>query len=118
MWQSAGAAGPSGRVAASPFPVTGSLPMKRSHRLAALGVSLACVAAGIALVVVTSGNAQPPRDERWKKVDDAVNKGLPRTAIAELDPIIESAIKDKAYPEAIKAIAKKIGLEGNIEGNK
>ena len=27
-------------------------------------------------------------------------------------------IKDKAYPEAIKAIAKKITLEGNIEGNK
>ena len=27
-------------------------------------------------------------------------------------------MKDKAYPEAIKAIAKKINLEGNIEGNK
>jgi len=47
-----------------------------------------------------------------------VNKGLPRTAIQELEPIIEGALKDKAYPEAIKAIAKKINLEGNIEGNK
>ena len=27
-------------------------------------------------------------------------------------------MKDKAYPEAIKAIAKKIALEGTIQGNK
>ncbi len=89
--------------------------MKRSHRLATLGVALACVVAGVAVVVSA---AQPPRADRWKKVDEAVNKGLPKTAITELEPIIESAIKDKAYPEAIKAIAKKISLEGNIEGNK
>ncbi|HEY3789963.1 MAG TPA: MG2 domain-containing protein, partial [Urbifossiella sp.] len=47
-----------------------------------------------------------------------VKKGLPKSAIKELEPIIESALKDKAYPEAIKAICKKIALEGNIEGNK
>ena len=85
--------------------------MKRSHKLA--GAALTCAA--VALVVVA---AQPPRADRWKKVDEAVNKGLPKTAITELDPIIESALKDKAYPEAIKAIAKKISLEGTIEGNK
>jgi uncharacterized protein YfaS (alpha-2-macroglobulin family)/tetratricopeptide (TPR) repeat protein len=60
----------------------------------------------------------PPRAAQWRKVDDAVNKGLPKTAIQELDPIIESAMKDKAYPEAVKAIAKKIALEGTIQGNK
>ncbi len=92
--------------------------MKRSHRLAALGISLLCVGVGIALIVTTTSTAQPPREERWKKVDDAVKKGLPRTAIAELEPIIEAAIKDKAYPEAIKAITQKINLEGNIQGNK
>jgi len=51
-------------------------------------------------------------------VDEAVNKGLPKTAIQELEPIIAAAMKDKAYPEAIRAIAKKIALEGNTEGNK
>ncbi len=89
--------------------------MKRSQRLATVGIALACVVAGVAVVVSA---AQPPRAERWKKVDEAVNKGLPKTAITELEPIIESALKDKAYPEAIKAISKKIALEGNIEGNK
>ena len=59
-----------------------------------------------------------PRDEAWRAVNDAVQKGLPKTAITNLEPIIAGALKDKAYPEAAKAIAKKIALEGTIEGNK
>lgn len=92
--------------------------MKRSHRIATVALSLAFVAAGLALVLSAHSAAQPPREEQWKKVNEAVSKGLPKTAIEHLNPIIESALKDKAYPEAIKAIAKKISLEGNIEGNK
>ncbi len=59
-----------------------------------------------------------PRDEMWKQVDEAVNKGLPKTAVERLEPIIEGALKDKAYAEAVKAIGRKIALEGNVEGNK
>jgi len=59
-----------------------------------------------------------PRDEQWKKVKAAVDKGYPKTAIQELEPIIAAALKDKAYPEAIKAIAQRIALEANIQGNK
>jgi hypothetical protein len=59
-----------------------------------------------------------PRDAQWKKVEDAVSKGLPKTAITNLEPIIQAALKDKAYAEAVKAIGKKIALEGNIQGNK
>jgi hypothetical protein len=58
------------------------------------------------------------REDLWKKVDEAQKKGLPKSAIEALDPIIEGAIADKAYPEAIKAIGRKIALEGNIQGNK
>src|SRR4051812_46617558 len=58
------------------------------------------------------------RDAQWKKVDDAISKGLPKTAIQELEPIILDAMREKAYGEAAKAIARKIVLEGNIEGNK
>jgi len=58
------------------------------------------------------------RDAQWKKVDEAVNKGLPKTAIGHLKPIIEGALADKAYAEAIRAIGRKIALEGNIQGNK
>jgi hypothetical protein len=58
------------------------------------------------------------REKQWKSVQEAINKGLPRTAIKQLEPIIAAALKDKAYPEAIKAITRKIALEGNIQGNK
>src|SRR5258708_745721 len=54
----------------------------------------------------------------WNKVEDAISKGLPKTAIEQLDPIIKAALAEKAYGEATKAIARKIVLEGNIQGNK
>src|SRR5947207_8767496 len=83
--------------------------MKTSTRLKM--VLLACL---MGVMVI----AAQPRDSQWKKVDEAVKKGLPKTALEHLNPIIEQAIKDKAYPEAIKAISFKIALEGNIQGNK
>jgi uncharacterized protein YfaS (alpha-2-macroglobulin family) len=59
-----------------------------------------------------------PREAQWKKVAEAMKKGLPKTAIAELKPIVEGALKDKAYAEYIKALSQTIALEGNIQGNK
>jgi uncharacterized protein YfaS (alpha-2-macroglobulin family) len=59
-----------------------------------------------------------PRGAAWREVDDAIQKGLPKTAIEKLDPIIRDALRDREYPEAVKAIARKIVLEGNIQGNK
>src|SRR5438309_4322172 len=59
-----------------------------------------------------------PRDAQWKEVEEAIAKGLPKTAIEKLDPIIQGALKDKLWGEATKAIARKIVLEGNIQGNK
>ncbi|MEI7731372.1 MAG: alpha-2-macroglobulin family protein [Verrucomicrobiota bacterium] len=58
------------------------------------------------------------RADAWKKVEDAMNQGLPKTAVEQLEPIILGALKEKAYGEAIKAIARRIALEGNVEGNK
>ncbi|HTL57172.1 MAG TPA: MG2 domain-containing protein [Candidatus Limnocylindrales bacterium] len=73
----------------------------------------------LAILVCFSGKLLAgPRDAEWKKVEEAINKGLPKTAITNLEPIIQGALKDKAYAEAVKAIGKKIALEGNIQGNK
>ncbi len=57
-------------------------------------------------------------DSEWEQVDAAAQAGLPKTAIERLDPIIKRALAEKAYPEAIKAITRKIALEGAIQGNK
>src|SRR5262245_57157211 len=92
--------------------------MSRSSRRIVLGSVALAAAVGVAVLVAASPFTPPERADQWKKVDEAVNKGLPKTAIKELEPIIEQALKDKAYPEAIRAISKKIALEGNIQGNK
>ncbi len=57
-------------------------------------------------------------DSQWKKVDDAVQQGLPKTAIEQLQPILDGAMAEKNYPVAIKAIGRKFALEGVIQGNK
>ena len=57
-------------------------------------------------------------DAQWTKVDEAVQKGLPKTAIEHLQPILDGAMAQKNYPVAIKAIGRKIALEGAIQGNK
>jgi hypothetical protein len=58
------------------------------------------------------------REAQWKEVDEAIAKGLPKTAIEKLEPIIQGALRDKAWGEATKAIARRIVLEGNVQGNK
>ncbi len=75
----------------------------------------------VAFLVVNlfaSNTIAGPRDAQWKQVEEAIKKGLPKTAITNLEPIIQGALKDKAYAEAVKAIGQKIALEGNIQGNK
>ena len=75
---------------------------------------LAVALVGIAMSVCPAG----PRDDLWAQVDDAISKGLPRTAIEILDQIIPGAVEDQAYAEATKAICLKIAQEGKIEGGK
>lgn len=76
------------------------------------------IAAVLLALLVKQSLFAASRAAEWKAVEDAVNKGLPQTAITNLPPIIAGAIRDKAWGEAAKAIARKIVLEGNIQGNK
>ena len=68
-------------------------------------------------VLLHSAAFAAPRDAEWKAVAAAVSRGLPQTAITNLEPIIAAAMKEKAYAEATKAIGEKIALEGSIQGN-
>ncbi|MBK9991292.1 MAG: hypothetical protein IPP19_11300 [Verrucomicrobia bacterium] len=67
---------------------------------------------------MTTGLFGASRDEQWKLVNEAAGEGLPKTAIERLEPIIHGAVADKAYAEAVRAIGRKIALEGTIQGNK
>ena len=70
-----------------------------------------------ALGILWAGPEEQPKAE-WKKVYDAIGKQLPQTAIQDLEPLIKAALEAKNYPEAVKAIALKISLEGTIQGDK
>ena len=76
---------------------------------------LPCV---LLLLVTASASTAGPRDGLWTQVEEAINKGLPRTAIAVLDEITPGALQDQAYAEATRAICLKIALEGQIQGGK
>ena len=72
---------------------------------------------GVGMLLLPAFGAGP-REDAWKQVNEAITAGLPKTAIERLDPIIQAALAEKKFAEAIKAITTKIALEGNIQGNK
>jgi hypothetical protein len=72
----------------------------------------------ILLFIGTSVCLAGTRDALWVQVQDAINKGLPQTAIKLLDEIIPGALADQAWAEATKAICMKIDQDGIIQGGK
>ncbi|MCL5282819.1 MAG: MG2 domain-containing protein [Planctomycetes bacterium] len=76
------------------------------------------VTAIILLFIGTSVCLAETRDALWTQVQDAINKGLPQTAVKLLDEIIPGALADQAWAEATKAICMKIAQNGRIQGGK
>ncbi len=87
--------------------------MSRHRALAVCSISIVLVSAFFSVLM-----AARPQQATWKDVNDAIAKGLPKTAIEKLGPIIERATESGSHAEAIKAIGMKIALEGNVQGNK
>ena len=80
------------------------------------GIRLLC--ALVLVLMVTNLSTAESRESLWRQVDNAIERGLPQTAIAILDQIIPEALADQAYAEATKAICLKIALQGQIQGGK
>mgnify|MGYP006281723165 CR=1 FL=1 len=59
-----------------------------------------------------------PRDELWRQVKEATQKRRPRTAIEHLEAIYPRATELGAHGEAVRALAQKLNLQAQIEGNK
>lgn len=68
-------------------------------------------------VMMTGNMAAGFREDQWKQVEDLIQKGLPKSAIELLGPVVESALQDRAFGEAAKAILERVALEGSIQGN-
>ncbi|MGZ4048278.1 MAG: alpha-2-macroglobulin family protein, partial [Bacteroidia bacterium] len=80
---------------------------------------------GVLLILVffsgfSNLDAQKPVNDyasQWKKIDDLVNKGLTKSALAEVDKIYDLSKKNNNEPQVIKALLYKITLQQNIEEN-
>jgi hypothetical protein len=59
--------------------------------------------------------AASARERLWKEVDDALQQGLPRTALTNLDRLIPLTVEARSWGEAAKAIARKAMIEGTLE---
>ncbi|MEO0447462.1 MAG: MG2 domain-containing protein, partial [Verrucomicrobiota bacterium] len=72
----------------------------------------------VGLSLVSPSLMSQDRNALWKAVDDAIEQGRPQSAIEALEPILTNARDEGAFPEAIKALARKISLEQQIEGRR
>ncbi len=48
--------------------------------------------------------------EQWKKVDEAIGKGLPKSALEIVQQIYSRAKSDKNKPQIIKAASYRVAL--------
>jgi len=78
--------------------------------LLGVGVPLGCV------MVVTAAPAAEPLDP-WDAVDQAMEQGLPKTALEKVESLRAEAERGRAWGQLAKAIALQIELQGQIEGN-
>ena len=63
----------------------------------------------------TESNIRPDdREALWKQVRQAESKGLPKSAAKLLGEIYDSAVTDKEYAEATKAVCYQIRVESKI----
>ena len=54
------------------------------------------------------------RQKLWKLIGEAEAKSLPKTGMQHAQSIYESAMQDEDYPEAVRALMKKLTLEASI----
>jgi len=59
---------------------------------------------------------QEPQDRPtlWQQIAQAQKDKLPKTEMKLLDAVYQSAIADKVYPEAVRAMCQRIGVEASI----
>ncbi len=69
-------------------------------------------------IALCSTSAVSVRAPYWAKIREAVSKGLPKTALQSMNPVIKNAQRERDWATAIRAVTLKIALEAGVEGNK
>ncbi|MGD0781556.1 MAG: alpha-2-macroglobulin family protein, partial [Candidatus Aminicenantales bacterium] len=92
-----------------------------SVRSIVLALALSAAAAGMAAVMKGKPSQDKPKEstaDLWKKVEAAEKDGLPQTAVGYLKTIVARAEADQHFGEALRALTRRLILEGTVEGNK
>ncbi len=77
-----------------------------------------CAVGLLGLALQNAPNNGRAKPKGWEKVQQAQQKGLPKTAVRELEPILQTLLEQKNYPWAVRAICLKIQLATKIQGSK
>lgn len=62
--------------------------------------------------------AARPYNAEWKAVEAALQKGLPKTALENIQLIVDASLAAGDYDTAARAIARKITIQAQIEGSR
>jgi len=68
----------------------------------------------ILLIMSTLFGYSAPRDTAWNQVKQHLSKDLPKSAVEVLKTIDQQAREEKVWPEAVRATAQRVLLEGRI----
>jgi hypothetical protein len=67
---------------------------------------------------MTGFAAGGPREAQWRAVAQAMEQGLPQTALERLEPIFQAALGEEAWAEAARALGQRIALQTRIQGGR
>lgn len=70
----------------------------------------------VAGLVCLGATVAGPREAEWKKVDEARQKDQPKTVMELLSAIEKAAFADGSWAEGTRALASRIAMEAQIEG--
>ncbi len=92
-----------------------------SVRSIVLALALITAAAGMGGIMKGKPSQDKPKESTaalWKKVEAAEKDGLPQTAVGFLKTIVAQAEAERHFGEALRALTRRLILEGVVEGNK
>ena len=86
-----------------------------------LALALTAAATGMGGMMKGKPSQDKPKESTaalWKKVEAAEKDGLPQTAVGYLKTIVAQAEAERHFGEALRALTRRLILEGVVEGNK
>ncbi len=72
----------------------------------------------IFLILTVVSSVFSSTEKYWQASEEALADGLPRTAVENLDKVLQITQKEKRYDEWMRALSEKVVIEATIQGNK